>query len=154
MMILGELRYILQERLEKYKKSLRSWSSQYTQGRCHETNEILGIIDAGIPESHDFETSLAAAWSGYVARGAATVDALEDNTQELAFSKGFKSGADWNRSSLMAVLRSAHTEVAKIPAASVSWIWPSQTESDPDLLKVTDNHGNTWWCDEIEYIEV
>lgn len=39
-----------------------------------------------------FEQALEAAWKGYVERGAATVDALEDNTQELAFAKGFKAG--------------------------------------------------------------
>ena len=47
------------------------------------------------PVSEDFEEALAKEWKGYNARGAATVDALEDNTQELAFAKGFYRGAKW-----------------------------------------------------------
>ena len=43
---------------------------------------------------NDFEEALAREWQGYNDRGAATVDALEDNTQELAFAKGFYRG--WN----------------------------------------------------------
>lgn len=46
------------------------------------------------PVTSDFETALAKEWKGYNDRGAATVDALEDNTQELAFAKGFYRG--WN----------------------------------------------------------
>lgn len=44
------------------------------------------------PISEEFEKALAEEWQGYVDRGAATVDALEDNTQELAFAKGFYRG--------------------------------------------------------------
>ena len=40
----------------------------------------------------EFEEDLAKEWKAYNDRGAATVDALEDNTQELAFAKGFKAG--------------------------------------------------------------
>lgn len=40
----------------------------------------------------DFEAALAKEWKGYNDRGAAKVDALEDNTQELAFAKGFYRG--------------------------------------------------------------
>ena len=40
----------------------------------------------------EFEEALAKEWEGYCKRGAATVDALEDNTQELAFAKGFYRG--------------------------------------------------------------
>ena len=39
-----------------------------------------------------FEQALDNAWKDYIDRGAATVDALEENTQELAFAKGFKAG--------------------------------------------------------------
>lgn len=39
-----------------------------------------------------FEAVLADEWKGYNYRGAAAVDALEDNTQELAFAKGFYRG--------------------------------------------------------------
>ena len=39
-----------------------------------------------------FEAVLADEWKKYNDRGAAAVDALEDNTQELAFAKGFYRG--------------------------------------------------------------
>lgn len=39
-----------------------------------------------------FEQVLDNAWKDYVDRGAAIFDALEENTQELAFAKGFKAG--------------------------------------------------------------
>ena len=44
------------------------------------------------PVGEEFEKALAEEWKGYTERGAATVDALEDNTQELAFAKGFYRG--------------------------------------------------------------
>ena len=40
----------------------------------------------------EFEEALAREWGEYCKRGAATVDAIEDNTQELAFAKGFYRG--------------------------------------------------------------
>lgn len=49
------------------------------------------------PVSEDLEKALAREWHGYNDRGAATVDALEDNTQELAFAKGFYRGAQWQK---------------------------------------------------------
>lgn len=49
------------------------------------------------PMSEDLEEALAKEWKGYVDRGAATVDALEDNTQELTFAKGFYRGAKWQK---------------------------------------------------------
>lgn len=39
-----------------------------------------------------FEQALDNAWKDYVDRGAATVDALEENTQELTFAKGYNTG--------------------------------------------------------------
>ena len=52
--------------------------------------------------SEDLEKALAREWHGYNDRGAATVDALEDNTQELAFAKGFYRGAKWQKKQMMA----------------------------------------------------
>lgn len=52
------------------------------------------------PVSEDLEEALAREWKGYNDRGAATVDALEDNTQELAFAKGFYRGAQWQKANL------------------------------------------------------
>lgn len=48
--------------------------------------------DSEEPVREVFENALAKEWKGYNDRGAATVDALEDNMQELAFSKGFYIG--------------------------------------------------------------
>lgn len=39
-----------------------------------------------------FEQALNEAWKQYGESGAATVDALEENTQELAFAKGYNAG--------------------------------------------------------------
>ena len=68
-------------------------------GECDICCKILSFIDS-LPEepvSEDFEQALKAEWKGYVDRGAATVDALEDNTQELTFAKGFYRGTRWQR---------------------------------------------------------
>ena len=50
--------------------------------------------------SEDFEQAFEKEWKSYVDRGAATVDALEDNTQELAFAKGFFRGWNYPKSSV------------------------------------------------------
>jgi len=65
-------------------------------GRINLLKELKSYIDSlqEEPVSDDFEEALAREWQGYNDRGAATVDALEDNTQELAFAKGFYRG--WN----------------------------------------------------------
>jgi hypothetical protein len=60
------------------------------------------------PVSEEFEKALAEEWQGYVDRGAATVDALEDNTQELAFAKGFYRGANWQKEQMIAKAVDAH----------------------------------------------
>lgn len=39
-----------------------------------------------------FEGALDSCYAHYLKHGQATVDALEDNTQELAFAKGFREG--------------------------------------------------------------
>ena len=67
------------------------------------TNEIMDIIGSlqKEPVSEDFEEALAREWQGYNDRGAATVDALEGNTQELTFAKGFYRGAKWQIAKLI-----------------------------------------------------
>ena len=57
------------------------------------------------PVSEDLEEALAKEWKGYNDRGAATVDALEDNTQELTFAKGFYRGAEWGKNQTMAEIQ-------------------------------------------------
>jgi hypothetical protein len=64
--------------------------------------DILSFIDSlqEKPATKDFEAALAEEWKGYNDRGAAKVDALEDNTQELAFAKGFYRGWHHPKSSV------------------------------------------------------
>ena len=66
-------------------------------GMMEEDARFLDFLDTMEEElvSEDFEEALANEWKGYIDRGAATVDALEDNTQELTFAKGFYRGAKW-----------------------------------------------------------
>jgi hypothetical protein len=73
------------------------------------TNEIMDIFDSLQEESvsEEFEKALAEEWQGYVDRGAATVDALEDNTQELAFAKGFYRGANWQKTKDQSIIELA-----------------------------------------------
>jgi hypothetical protein len=68
----------------------------YTQSEV--LKQILDFIDSmqEEPVSEEFEEALAREWQGYNDRGAATVDALEDNAQELTFAKGFYRG--WKHS--------------------------------------------------------
>jgi hypothetical protein len=67
-------------------------------GHCWLDEQRTEAIDMAVkalqeePVSEDFENALAEEWKGYNDRGAAKVDALEDNTQELAFAKGFYRG--------------------------------------------------------------
>ena len=69
---------------------LRAWWS--------DTKRIISkAIATEEPVSKEFEKALTEEWNGYVNRGAATVDALEDNTQELAFAKGFYRGSNWQK---------------------------------------------------------
>ena len=77
-------------------KELNSHSIE-SETRMSECQHLLLMIDSLQEESvsEDFEEALAAEWKGYNDRGAATFDALEDNTQELAFAKGFYRGANW-----------------------------------------------------------
>ena len=92
----------IREEVEKLKSQLLrgACASQIAmETRCKEEayNEVLAILDTmqEEPVSEDFEDALAREWQGYNDRGAATVDAFEDNTQELAFAKGFYLGAKW-----------------------------------------------------------
>lgn len=53
----------------------------------------------------------------------------------------------------IAVLASSHIEVARIPVELLDWVFcTSNNPQAEDLLKVTDIHGNVYWCDEIEFI--
>ena len=96
---------------EKFRKEVEKLKSNLIYGacssqiametRCKEEayNEVLSILDTmqEEPVSDDLEEAIANEWKGYIDRGAATVDALEDNTQELTFAKGFYRGAQWKK---------------------------------------------------------
>ena len=71
---------------------------------CGALDNLLSFINSIQKEhaSKDFEAALATEWKDYVDSGAETVDALEDNTQELAFSKGFYRGAQGKEERLLA----------------------------------------------------
>lgn len=73
---------------EWFEHCKKSW---YNEGYIH--GEYNRDRQFEKPVSEDFEEALAKEWKGYNDRGAATVDALEDNTQELSFAKGFYRGA-------------------------------------------------------------
>ena len=91
--ILAEIERRLQDSL-----SLKI-DSDYYNAQVIAYEELLDFINS-LPEepvSEDFEQALAKEWQSYIDRGAATVDALEDNTQELTFAKGFYRGAKWQK---------------------------------------------------------
>ena len=75
--------------------------------------DVLEILDMQEePVSEDFEDALAREWQGYNDRGAATVDALEDNSQELAFAKGFYRGAKWGKNQAKVEIQSQSMALA------------------------------------------
>lgn len=65
--------------------------------------------------------------------------------------KSFIEGAKWNanRKKKVAVLSSSHQEVARIPADAIGWVYASSGE---DLIRVLTDDGQSYYCDEIEYI--
>ena len=91
------------------KEKILAFLEGMSKGCCpKETKEIIiNIIIPWINDlpkesvSKEFEKALAEEWQGYVDRGAATVDALEDNTQEIAFAKGFYRGANWQKEQII-----------------------------------------------------
>lgn len=72
----------------------KNFRSAYDEGKFDALSAVDALLDSlqEEPVSKDFEEALAREWQGYNDRGAAKVDALEDNTQELAFAKGFYRG--------------------------------------------------------------
>jgi hypothetical protein len=101
----------IEKRRDKHFNSGGSPSSEY----CYEDDEILNIIDTlevkGVDLENGFEEALAKEWKGYNDRGQATIDALEDNTQELAFSKGFYRGWHYKKEKLAEDLKEYMHEV-------------------------------------------
>ena len=87
---------------EKIHQILSSlWKNDDSVGKTY-YNQALQDVQTAVdlqeePVSEEFEKALAEEWKGYNERGAATVDALEDNTQELAFAKGFYRGSKWQK---------------------------------------------------------
>ena len=101
------------EKIRKEVERLKGWNNNvrnstrhmtlqeedFNRGKHSSYLEILNFIDSlqEEPVSEEFEKALAEEWKGYNERGAAMVDALEDNTQELAFAKGFYRGSKWQK---------------------------------------------------------
>lgn len=89
---------------EPFPKTSETLHGARVYGQREFAAKLESFIDSIQKEhaSKDFEAALAAEWKDYVDSGAETVDALEDNTQELAFSKGFYRGAQWKEEHLLA----------------------------------------------------
>lgn len=92
---------ISKEKIHEVLSSLwKGDDNQYSESRTAYNQALQDVQTAFdlLPKDvsvEEFEEALKREWDGYVERGAATVDALEDNTQELAFAKGFKKCFDW-----------------------------------------------------------
>lgn len=50
----------------------------------------------------------------------------------------------------VAVLSSSHEEVARIDVNKLDWVYATPTTGE-DLIKVI-AEGETYWCDEIEFV--
>lgn len=110
-----KIRNELMLRLTNYKETLNvshnSVLNLSLKSKIDQMESLLSFIDS-LPEEHvsdGFEEALSIERKAYNDRGAATVDALEDNTQELAFAKGFYYGAKWQKEQMM-----EHSESAEI----------------------------------------
>ena len=88
---------LIRHKIEKRKEHNLAIGNPLFAAMAEEDIELLCFIDSlqEEPVNENFEEALAQEWKGYNDRGAATVDALEDNTQELAFAKGFYRGSKW-----------------------------------------------------------
>ena len=95
------------------------------------------------PVSEDFEEALAREWQGYNDRGAATVDALEDNTQELAFAKGFYRGSNWQKQ------KDSIPVSGDLEEASLEYF--KQALKDGDKTKLDAFKAGAQWQKEKEY---
>lgn len=85
-----------------------SYTDEDRKVLCEDCDEKCEYNKKEEPVNEEFEEALAREWQGYNDRGAATIDALEDNTQELAFAKGFYRGAKWQKEQMMAKAIDAH----------------------------------------------
>ena len=88
---------LIRHKIEKRKEHNLAIGNPLFAAMAEADIELLCFIDSlqEEPVNENFEEALAQEWKGYNDRGAATVDALEDNTQELAFAKGFYRGSKW-----------------------------------------------------------
>ena len=107
-------------------------------------NDILKYIDSiqEEPVSEYFEEALTKEWKGYNDRGAATVDALEDNTQELAFAKGFYRGSKW---------KAEQFEKERLKLCNTLTKEQAQIESDFVVNFIKNNNCTPTFIDAIEY---
>ena len=97
----------LQEEPVSHGQVKESMKIQRVNNTCKENGNSL----TQEPVSEELEEALAREWQGYNDRGAATVDALEDSTQELAFAKGFYRGAKWQEDKDQGAVEIAREEI-------------------------------------------
>ena len=97
-------------------------------GRIQSLKELKSYIYSmqDEPVSNDFEEALAQEWKGYNDRGAAKVDVLEDNTQELAFAKGFYRGWHYKKE------KTVSEDLEKVSKKYSSCIYLEEVLSDDD----------------------
>lgn len=96
---------VVYTRLQMLLSKVEEKSEAFTEAHKGETSEeILAQMRGEEPVCEDFEKALASEWKGYNDSGAAIVDALEYNTQELAFAKGFYRGSKWKKEQIAAIL--------------------------------------------------
>ena len=91
------------------------------------------------PVSDNFENALAEEWKGYNDRGAAKVDALEDNTQELAFAKGFYRGANWQKQQDQSTIELAEDHAyfaGRLPSGLYDKLWVKGCKEGDKLLVI------------------
>lgn len=124
-------------RKEWFEHCKKSWYNEgYIDGEYNRDRQFEK------PVSEDFEEALAKEWKGYNDRGAATVDALEDNTQELAFAKGFYRGAKW---------QAEQFEKERIKQCDTLTKEQAQIESDFVVNFIKKNNCTPTFIDAIEY---
>lgn len=133
---------------EKMHQILSSlWENDDKDGKIY-YNKALQDVQIAIdslqeePVSEDFEEALAKEWKGYNDRGAATVDALEDNTQELSFAKGFYRGAKW---------KAEQFEKERLKQCDTLTKEQAQIESDFVTNFIKENNSTPTFIDAIEY---
>ena len=122
---------------EWFEHCKKSWYNEgYIDGEYNRDRQFEDTV------SEDFEEALAKEWKGYNDRGAATVDALEDNTQELSFAKGFYRGSKW---------KAEQFEKNRLDACDKQTEEEAEIESDFVMGIIEKEHRQPTFDDAIKY---